>query len=96
LRATDVVWSSDVKKRGAISGRMIHTDVKSLRESDFNDPERENLARIRIFAWLRRVDEINFDTSFFDVSENILPEGFYESLENNYGLPTRLVQTGKK
>ena len=48
IKSEDIIWSPDPNKRGIISTRMIYTDVKSLKPSDFNNPERENIARIRI------------------------------------------------
>jgi hypothetical protein len=86
LRASDVIWSFDTKKRGPICSRMVYADVKSLRERDFNDPEKEIMARIQIFSWLRNADEMNI------YKEYILPDGF--DLEKIGYLPTQLVQTG--
>lgn len=96
LKASDVIWSADKKKCGPISCRMIYTDVKSLRENDFNATERENLARVRIYAWLRRADEISISSesppkNLYD----LLPDNFGEpSMKAENGLPSKLIQIG--
>ena len=75
---------------------MIYTDVKSLRENDFNATERENLARVRIYAWLRRADEISISSesppkNLYD----LLPDNFGEpSMKAENGLPSKLIQIG--
>ena len=92
MKASDLVWSAEEKKRGRICSRMIHTDMKSLRESDFVDPERENMARVRLFGWLRRADQVFTHNN--DLNE-LLPSGFFDSdIHVESGLPSRLFQTG--
>lgn len=92
MKGNDVIWSADEKKRGSISSRMIHTDIKSLKEAHYNDAEHERIARVRIFAWMRRADEV---LSNDNVNE-LLPEGFndFDSC-SEFGLPTKLLQKGK-
>lgn len=55
----DVVWSDEEDKCGCISAKKVYTDVKSLKTVDFEDPERQNLARIKMFAWMGTIDEVN-------------------------------------
>lgn len=91
MKASDLVWSPDEKKRGRICSRMIHTDMKSLRESDFIDPERENMARVRLFGWLRQADQVFSENN----PNELLPSGFLDSdVHVESGLPSRLFQTG--
>lgn len=100
MKARHLIWSSDEKKRGRICARMIHTDVKSLRENEFADPVKENMARVRLFAWLRRADQVfpqnnNSNDDSYDIRD-LLPTGFFDSSMHlgEAGLPSCLLQTG--
>ena len=55
----DVIWSDEEDKRGCISAKKVYTDVKSLKAGEFEDPERQNLARIKMFAWMGSIDELD-------------------------------------
>ena len=59
IKSEDIIWSSNEDKKGIISNLMVYTDVKSLDPNDFNHPERENIARIRIFINLVHTSELH-------------------------------------
>jgi hypothetical protein len=59
IKSEDIIWSPHEDKRGIISNQMVYTDVKSLNPNDFNHPERENIARIRIFINLVHTSELS-------------------------------------
>lgn len=58
--------------------------------SDFNNPETENIARIRLFAWLG-ISENKSEII------NSLPKGYeiHDDFKNDLGLPTKLYALGK-
>jgi transcriptional antiterminator len=58
IKAEDIIWSPDEDKRGLVSAKKFYTNVKSLNSKDFNHPERENVARIRIFINLVHKSEL--------------------------------------
>lgn len=97
IRSEDVIWSPVAKKRGSICAKMIYTDVKSLNSADFDNPERENIARIRIFSWIRSIHECNLTSNERNLErEEFLPHGFQlsKSYMNEFQLPTKLFYTG--
>ncbi len=90
LRASNLIWSTDARKRGKICGKLIYTDIKSIREADFDKPETENIARVRIYPWLGGFDE----TGYLFEPETI-PTGFDVLETNDFGLPIKLFYRGK-
>jgi len=58
IKAEHIIWSPDEDKRGLMSAKKFYTNVKSLNSKDFNHPERENVARIRIFINLVHKSEL--------------------------------------
>jgi hypothetical protein len=59
FKCSDVVWSQDEHKRGCVSGKMLNTDVKSLKVNDFDNPETKDIARIKVFTWMGALDEVD-------------------------------------
>lgn len=71
---------------------MIYTDIKSLKQTDFDDPERENIARIRIFMWFGLSNE----TEHIFKDESALKNFEYSSdFINELSLPKQVYYTGK-
>ena len=62
-----------------------------MKPTDFDDPERENIARLKIFTWLGLCEETS---SIF--SNNFMPDGYglSEDFINNLNLPTQIFFTG--
>ncbi len=62
---------------------------KSTVTGDFNDPEKEKIARIRFLAWLGLVENKNEIL-------NCLPKGYeiHNDFKNDLGLPTKLYALG--
>jgi hypothetical protein len=59
IKSEDIIWSPNPYKRGIISTRTVYTDIKSLNPNDFNHPELENIARIKLFANLVHTSELH-------------------------------------
>lgn len=92
LKCNDVVWSPEEDKRGCISAKKVYTNVKSLKAADFDEPERQNLARIRLFAWMGTNDEVDSVLSEKISSSNY---EFNGSELNELGLPISVYFAGK-
>jgi hypothetical protein len=90
LHAHDLIWSMDPKKRGRMSGKLFYTDVKSLAAVDLANPELENTARVRLYAWLGGFDEKGH---LFEPGS--LPFGFDVLETNEFGLPVQLLYRGE-
>lgn len=93
IKSRDLIHSSDEYKKGSICGRMVYTDVKSLKPADFDDPERANIARIRIIAWLGLINETE---SILRNEKELEHYRFSNEKINEYALPSQAYFSGKK
>ncbi|CAF0895015.1 unnamed protein product, partial [Brachionus calyciflorus] len=103
IRSNDIIWSLDSSKKGIISAVMVYTDIKSLKPTDFEDPEKQNIARIKIFSWMGGVEEVhsvlkdkikqnNFEFEIDHLNELGLPKFVYYDDFHLFQLNTYLYQ----